>query len=54
MIQELEKIIAETTAYRDYCRKKKLGIDAAACSIRIAALKQALAIVKLHGPANGS
>ncbi len=45
MEKEIEQLIADTQNYRKYCRRNKLPIDAAACSIRLVALCQALDII---------
>lgn len=48
MEKEIKQLIADTENYRNYCRQNKLPIDAAACSIRLAALQQALSIIKKY------
>lgn len=45
MQQKIEALIKETEIWREYHRKNRNPIDAAACSIRIIALKEALAII---------
>lgn len=48
MEQEIERLIVDTQSYRDYCRRNALHIDAAACSIRLVALREALNIVRKY------
>lgn len=46
MIEEIQKLIKETELWREYHRQNRNPIDAAACAIRLTALREALEIVK--------
>lgn len=48
MEEEIERLIADTQSYRDHCRRNNLPIDAAACSVRLVALRQALNIIRKY------
>jgi len=45
MQKQIEQLIKETERWRDFHRKNKNHIDAAACAIRIAAIKETLEII---------
>jgi hypothetical protein len=45
MQQQVEQLIKETEQWREYHRINRNPIDAAACSIRLVALKEALNII---------
>ena len=46
MLEQLEQLIKETERWRDYHRQNRNVIDAAACAIRLVALKEAREIVR--------
>jgi hypothetical protein len=46
MLEQLELLIRETEQWREYHKRNHNVIDAAACAIRLTALKQALEIVR--------
>ena len=46
MQEQLEQLIKETEQWRDFHRMNRNHIDAAACAIRLNALKEALEIIK--------
>jgi len=46
MQKQIEQLITETIQWRDYHRQARNQIDAAACAIRLAALQEALIIIK--------
>jgi hypothetical protein len=46
MQEQLEQLIKETKQWREYHRQHRNVIDAAACAIRLNALKEALEIIK--------
>ena len=45
MLEQIEQLINETEQWREYHRQNRNQIDAAACAIRLAALKQAREII---------
>lgn len=46
MLEQIENLIKETEQWRDYHRQNRNHIDAAACAIRLNALKEAYEIIK--------
>jgi hypothetical protein len=46
MIEEIQRLIDETEQWRDYHRRNRNVIEAAACAIRLAALREILALAK--------
>lgn len=48
MLEEIQKLIIETEQWRIYHKQNRNHIDAAACAIRLAALKDALVIIEKH------
>ena len=46
MQEQLEQLIKETMQWREYHRVNRNHIDAAACAIRLNALREALEIIK--------
>lgn len=50
MLDEIVKLIAETEQWRNFHRQNRNPIDAAACAIRLTALKEALEIIKKYTP----
>ena len=46
MLVQIEQLIKETEQWRDYHRVNRNVIDAAACAIRLTALREALEIIK--------
>ena len=46
MLKQLEQLIKETEQWREYHRANHNPIDAAACAIRLNALREALEIIK--------
>ena len=48
MEKDIKVLIKETELWRDYHRKNKNPIDAAACNIRLVALHQALSIIQKY------
>ena len=46
MLEQIENLIKETEHWRDYHRQNRNHIDAAACAIRLNALKEAYEIIK--------
>jgi len=46
MQEQIEQLIKETEQWRDYHRRNHNPIDAAACAIRLSALKEVLIIIK--------
>jgi len=48
MLKQIEQLIKETEQWRDYHRQHRNVIDAAACAIRLVALKEVLKIILNH------
>ena len=46
MLEQIEQLIKETEQWREYHRQQRNVIDAAACAIRLTALREALEIIK--------
>jgi hypothetical protein len=46
MLEQLELLIRETEQWREYHKRNHNVIDAAACAIRLAALKEVKALLK--------
>lgn len=46
MLEQIENLIKETEQWRDYHRQNRNHIDAAACAIRLNALKEAYEIIR--------
>jgi hypothetical protein len=46
IVEQIEQLINETEAWREYHKNNRNHIDAAACAIRLNALKEALQIIK--------
>jgi hypothetical protein len=46
MQEQLEQLIKDTEQWREYHRMNRNHIDAAACAVRLNALKEALEIIK--------
>jgi hypothetical protein len=46
MPEQIEQLIKETEQWREYHRQHRNVIDAAACAIRLAALREVLIIIK--------
>ena len=46
MLDEIQKLIKETEQWLEYHRQNHNHIDAAACAVRLTALKQAYEIVR--------
>ena len=46
MLEQIEQLIKETEQWREYHRQQRNHIDAAACAIRLNALKETLEIVR--------
>lgn len=46
MQEQIEQLIKETEQWREYHRQNRNVIDAAACAIRLSALKEVLIIIK--------
>jgi glycerol dehydrogenase-like iron-containing ADH family enzyme len=46
MVEQIERLIKETEAWRIYHRQNGNQIEVAACAIRLIALKECLEIVK--------
>ena len=48
ILERVENLIRETEQWREYHRINRNFIDAAACAIRLNALKEVLQIIKNH------
>ena len=48
MLEQIEQLIKETEQWREYHRQNHNQIDAAACAIRLIALKEARKIILNH------
>lgn len=48
MQEQIERLIKETEQWRDYHRANRNHIDAAACAIRLTALKECYEIIRKH------
>jgi hypothetical protein len=48
MLEQIEQLIKATEQWREYHRQKRNHIDAAACAIRLVALKEAREIILNH------
>jgi hypothetical protein len=48
MLEQIEQLIKETEQWREYHRQQRNVIDAAACAIRLVALKEAKKIILNH------
>jgi hypothetical protein len=48
MQEQIEQLIKETEQWREYHRQNRNHIDAAACAIRLNALKEVLKIIQNH------
>jgi hypothetical protein len=46
MQEQIEQLIKETEQWRQYHRQQRNHIDAAACAIRLSALREVLIIIK--------
>ena len=46
MQEQIEQLIKETEQWREYHRRNHNPIDAAACAIRLTALKETLEIIR--------
>jgi hypothetical protein len=46
MLEQLENLIKETEQWQEYHRQNRNVIEASACAIRLAALRQAYEIVR--------
>ena len=46
MLEQIENLIKETEQWREYHRRNHNQIDAAACAIRLTALREVMIIIK--------
>ena len=46
MLEQIEQLIKDTEQWREYHRQNRNHIDAAACAIRLTALKESYEIVR--------
>ena len=46
MLEQIEQLIKETDQWREYHRQNRNVIDAAACAIRLSALKEVREIIR--------